>query len=607
MSRNGSNLGAQGPGRDGRSSSSSRGHGSTGNSSRGSRGLGQSRAAAAGAAVLGIGRAPARSSGRLSQPQGDTPGRRGVEETSRGEPAVVDERRSSRGNSAGHGEFYSAPGVPSTRSSNRGATDPFGLDGDLFEFITAHEHNSEAFVGYRALGHPMVLHSLVDGSALASVHLRVVGSDAHALITRRPDSQSAFQGIVSADQTTIEIVMTNLTTEDVMTFDIGGQPRSRDDAYWDRTDVSFWSGSHRNDNRINKSNVLWPMRPNVCAENNLHFIETGEHRRIRLLARDNAPLMAAVNGCPAGQESGYPIFVYPRYNSRTALKKFARTAWSCPQTIVVIGTPSLIDEVASNRNIHQESRGSGPGQQLDAVGMMASTFGLSKERLLEVLEVDDAFLAELPEELQSEVLSQQLNSVDPQLLRPADDEPEPSTATSSSALSPAAAGGNFATGAGPTQSSGESVSIDTVALGARPAQLAAGSRLASFGGGRVLVERYDFEGRGAPATLSLGVDERVQMLAKQGSLLQTTFDELRDGLTKRISELVAGHTEALKEEVGNVYSTSECVICLTGDPAPDVILFQCGHRCVHLECLTDSGMKRCPLCRSPIAALLPCC
>ena len=48
-----------------------------------------------------------------------------------------------------------------------------------------------------------------------------------------------------------------------------------------------------------------------------------------------------------------------------------------------------------------------------------------------------------------------------------------------------------------------------------------------------------------------------------------------------------------------VFPTQECCICL--DAHPDVVLYQCGHLCLHQTCLGD--LIQCPLCRKRISAV----
>eukprot|EP00927_Polykrikos_kofoidii_P046771 TRINITY_DN4090_c0_g1_i1.p1 TRINITY_DN4090_c0_g1~~TRINITY_DN4090_c0_g1_i1.p1 ORF type:complete len:662 (-),score=112.09 TRINITY_DN4090_c0_g1_i1:191-2176(-) len=497
--------------------------------------------------------------------------------------------------------------------------DPFGLHGELFEYITHRDYNGEALAGYRVCGHPMVLHSLVDGSPLVSLHMRVSGAhpQARALIARRPDDDGRFLGVVSVNDVAIELIMTNLTTEDVLMMDIGGDPRTRDDELWDRDDRTFWGGTHKNDERLNRSNILWPMQPNICVENNLHFRQTGERRQIVLrteagiapsaqsrqlpqgdaAAASSAALARTTSGVPEPVDaSSYPLWVYPRHGSRTAAK-FAQTAWSCPESIVVIGTPNLIGEARFGRNIIESS-------PIEVVQNDASGAGMPLERLLMETNPFETTLAASPPSSRGSSAPTVQEETTPQRLQQgvlADLNRERAEAAPPTPVPPI-----LPVATAPSRTT----AAETAAMGgATRAQIYAGGRLNHNNIHGLLIERFDFAVRGAPAVVTLAVDVRVQHLAVHEGGQRAVAESrgvLRAALEKRIGELADGRTEALRKEVSSVFSTSECVICLCGDTPPDVILYQCGHRCAHLECLQDARLRRCPLCRSLVVALLPC-
>jgi len=473
------------------------------------------------------------------------------------------------------------------RGLRRAQADPLGLDGELFKYITHRVQHGEAFVAYKLLGNPMVLHSAVDGLPLACLHLRAAtGRGARpqqratqALVARRPDrGPSDFLGIVGADDQEFELVMTNLTASDLMMFDIGGAPRAREEDFWERTEASFWSGSHRNDRRLNRSNILWPMRPNVCSENHLHFLDHQEHRQLVLRAKSSSPTadIAGLDRSTIGAEScdGYPLFVYPKYGSRIG-DKFAKTSWSCPETILVVGAPALLDsDIRDYHNIVVEM----PRSDVDIIDEAAASFGVSRERLLQALGIDEALLLELPEDLRRETLVMSLQVADLSALEDESVSTVPSAGPSASAL----------------------------AMGARPAEVAAGRRLPHSGAHNLLIEKFDFERRSAAAVLTLGVRDGIQLYEAGGAAEQLESEDEAQ-LEKRLDKLVRTRTAELLEDAQSncQYATKECVVCLESSPPPDTIFYQCGHRCVHKNCVSTRRLPRCPLCRSLIVAILP--
>jgi len=500
--------------------------------------------------------------------------------------------------------------------------DPLRLDSSLFEYVTHRTEHGEVFVAYRVRGHPMILHSLVDGLPLASLHLRpapsrngTAGNDVRALVSRRPGKgEGEFLGILSADNQDFEVVMTNLTTDTVMMFDIGGVARKLEDAFWEKTDASFWSGQHRNDRRLNRSNIVWPMTPNVCSENNFYFQDHGEHRRLVLRAK--APIgggstSSTNNGRtkddpgspgnisdPSAVEEGFPVFVYPKHGSRTA-DKFTRTAWSCPETILVVGTPSLLDgDFREGHNIQMERPRPAPaGQQppKHIADEVAASFGVPTSRLCEVCKIDLTFLESLPRDMQVEAMHSALQSADLSALE--DEPPAVPKSTSSSNNLPLE----------PSTMSGSSLLPDgeeDLGLGAKAAEVAAGRRLLREGAHSLLIERFEFERVSAHAVVTLGVRDGLQLCDPAEA---TAKAEAEEALATQLARLIQTRAAELTEDMqaSAVYSTPECVICMESFPEPDTVLYQCGHRCVHMRCIESARLRRCPLCRSPIVALLP--
>lgn len=499
--------------------------------------------------------------------------------------------------------------------------DPFHLDSQLFEYVTHRVQHGQAFVAYKLLGSPMVLHSLVDGLPLAALHLRVPdggrhrdASGARALIARRPDmGDGSFLGVITADNQEFELVMTNLTTDSVLMFDIGGDSRAMEPAFWEHTDKTFWSGRHRNDRRLNRSNILWPMVPNACSENHMHFQEFGEHRRLVLRAKEAAASVASRPSSAAGARGdtpsdedfdGFPLHVYPKYGSQAA-GRFESTSWTCPETIMVVGNPALLDgDFREGHNIQLEAAQRGAATTPFAlVEETAASFGVSGERLLRHLNIDLPFLEALPEDMRRDVLAMQLEATDMSAL---EEEALP-TPTSSAAVVATASGGRRrgssvgASAGANSRAGGNSGS----SMGARPAEVSAGRRLVSHGTHSLLIEKFDFAARCAHAVLTLGVRDGLELCAQEDATDQA---EAHADLLRRLDRIVFSRTQELMEDAHTnaVYATSECVVCMESTPAPDIVLYQCGHRCVHRSCVEGARLRRCPLCRSPIVALLPC-
>eukprot|EP00928_Gymnodinium_smaydae_P082922 TRINITY_DN66195_c0_g1_i1.p1 TRINITY_DN66195_c0_g1~~TRINITY_DN66195_c0_g1_i1.p1 ORF type:complete len:530 (-),score=68.00 TRINITY_DN66195_c0_g1_i1:118-1707(-) len=513
---------------------------------------------------------------------------------SEGRRSGSESRRPSRGqDGGGSGAGGEQPRRPSQRASRPPRPrDPFGLDGELFEYLLHEEQHGEAFAGYRVLGHPMVLHSLVDGVPLASIHLRVgSGSAATALITRDTAADGCFQGVVTEDDSSVELVFTNLTTDSVIMLDVGGDRRSRNDEFWSKTDRTFWSDTHRNDRRLNASNILWPMVPNACNSNNLYYLEHGERRRLHLSAgAAQAALSESGEAQTLAAANSFPIYVYPKYGSRNA-GRFARTAWSCPETILIVGSLSMAAEEHNiqaelPRGITATNSAAPPTGPMLVAAVLADNLGATTDRLLAFAEIDRDFFAALPDQTAHEVLVQQLNGKDINTLTAEDEDDEEAAPKRLSSVG--------SSGFSPADSASASASS------ARPAAVTAGERIRGEGVvRRLLIEKFSFDQVSQPASLRFAVHEELRLTD------DAAFDKAATvkSITTKISDLRAGRREALLEEIPSVFSNADCVICLAS--GPDAIIYQCGHRCVHLSCVTSSGLQRCPLCRGRISAVLP--
>jgi len=140
-----------------------------------------------------------------------------------------------------------------------------------------------------------------------------------------------------------------------------------------------------------------------------------------------------------------------------------------------------------------------------------------------------------------------------------------------------------------------------VAMMATPAAVVAGERMVRFGAHRLLIEKFDFQRVSAPSMLCFGVHERLQLSSDAATDEEKA--ELKNELQQKITALSSGRREALLEQLPSVYQTTECVICLNA--SPDAVLYQCCHRCVHMRCIQKASMRRCPLCRARVVAILP--
>jgi len=277
------------------------------------------------------------------------------------------------------------------------------------------------------------------------------------------------------------------------------------------------------------------MVPNFCQDNHSHFLETGFSAALELRAHDSNFVKSSSSSESTQkfrERASFPVHVYPKYGS-AGIARFERTAWLCPETIVVIGTPVLVGieedaHIVGERSLWRRSE------------------SLSMQALKQAGEngVANRVVKKVPETI-----------------------------------------------------------VDTVGgtTGARPAEVVAG-RVKSTRKFGLLIEQFDFDRAGAPATLRFAVHESLQITEEVGG---EELAALVKDITADIAERCTGRRRALMEEMPFVYRLPECVICLSSNPQPNAVLYQCGHRCAHLHCIAEANLRRCPLCRARITAVLP--
>ncbi len=107
---------------------------------------------------------------------------------------------------------------------------------------------------------------------------------------------------------------------------------------------------------------------------------------------------------------------------------------------------------------------------------------------------------------------------------------------------------------------------------------------------------YIYDMHSPKTTLGLSVVEGLTFapVPQVSELLEVANTIINDFEQDRIEE----YLKTLK----TVYKSEDCVVCLEG--GPDVIIFTCGHQCLHEHCNKGGVLCKCPLCRGTIVACL---
>jgi len=66
----------------------------------------------------------------------------------------------------------------------------------------------------------------------------------------------------------------------------------------------------------------------------------------------------------------------------------------------------------------------------------------------------------------------------------------------------------------------------------------------------------------------------------------------------------ASATQTSDQQGGEASDQSNCVVCLTNPR--EVILLDCGHDCLCMDCMEQLTNKSCPICRETYRSFAPC-
>lgn len=102
----------------------------------------------------------------------------------------------------------------------------------------------------------------------------------------------------------------------------------------------------------------------------------------------------------------------------------------------------------------------------------------------------------------------------------------------------------------------------------------------------------DVERRTNPIVLGLSINDKLTFHPNLKEQIMEAANALIDCYLKnRIKEYL--------KEIEKIYDDGKCSLCL--EETPDIVLYNCGHKCLHQSCMS-SDLDKCPLCRKFIIA-----
>eukprot|EP01103_Thecamoeba_quadrilineata_P004979 TRINITY_DN14840_c0_g1_i1.p1 TRINITY_DN14840_c0_g1~~TRINITY_DN14840_c0_g1_i1.p1 ORF type:complete len:453 (-),score=55.91 TRINITY_DN14840_c0_g1_i1:22-1335(-) len=428
------------------------------------------------------------------------------------------------------------------------------LDKRYFDVLHTKTHENTKYYIVQPKGNPMVLFSDVDGSPLASVHLKCQGTSTYAksLITKRNSGETDFQGLVSLDHQEFELVLTNLTGKGMIKIDI-----MKNDRKVDEVDPGPQKGAL---NEVNELHHYQSIAVHCDQKDNRSLIlnaiksqEDGEGFVSVKTAEDSGGKV---------QGTKYYLSVVAEAGKAELVKKFEKTFWACVDVFVIEElnqpeeNPQYIRRYSrADPRMESSARSYGGAPRGFELGGRGGNRGGHADRDRE----RDRLLKDDSSHRKRKATNEKLGKMNPSLLKrdeKADDDVCMDSIVDKS----------YAT----TVASGRYVEVQS-----------------SFTG-----KGYNYDLHSVKCSLGLSVAEglKIREPPSKAELIET-------------GESIAGmfidnKGRVYLDQLTNIYTTEECVICLSG--TPDGVFYSCGHKCCHHSC--GEPLKSCPMCRQHITA-----
>jgi len=107
---------------------------------------------------------------------------------------------------------------------------------------------------------------------------------------------------------------------------------------------------------------------------------------------------------------------------------------------------------------------------------------------------------------------------------------------------------------------------------------------------------YDYDKLSQHCILGLSVAENIEFRQlsdeDEVNMLKDAKEIIQNIINKKYLDFL---------DKNRVYESAECCVCM--DDKPDTIIYVCGHKCIHYDCLARE-LKACPMCRKTITAYL---
>lgn len=397
------------------------------------------------------------------------------------------------------------------------------LDRKYFKVISTKTIDGEFYKVVRPIGPHMVLFSKMDGLPLASLSLRCP-TGVKTVITKRYSGETDFQGMITKDGQEFELVITNLTTDGLINFNIMKN---------DTPVVDVDPGAEKGGlNQVNELHALQSYAIQCDQKDNMSLVLNSIHKD----SGKNLTVKEAEKS-PVPKGTKYYLSVVPQVDNPSLVAKFAETFWACVDVFFLYSTRNVYrravqsaDRGYSTRSISRCIPECGP--------IVLESFTRSKAESL------------IPEE----------------------EDEEEEDGDMGFDLFGAVTDVTVANSLAATVSGGRRINVQSGCTG----------------------KTYAFDTPSVKCCFGLSIVENL-------AFVDAATDEELDAIAETmIAENISRVSDFYKEQLGKVFESESCVICLDDDNPPNTIFYACGHKCSHLDCSTT--IRTCPMCRLSITA-----
>jgi len=490
------------------------------------------------------------------------------------------------------------------------------LNSRYFELLTSEIDGDVKYCIYRPKVSNMVLFSTKDGTPLASLALKPISNDS-ALISERPDSVDdsvqRFQGLCKNDNEEFSLVITNLNTDGYINFNIL------------KTDEKVTNTNPGGLNEINELRPLESYAVRCDQSNNLQLIlssiknESGE----TLTIKEDEDVAKKTGKSTKG--TYYYLSVTPEVGIDGLGDRFSETTWKCVDLIsikekYVKSSDTPFSFMAPNHNqnpwfvneAYDMNANYAPYRAYGGARDNArSLFRNQNQEMAAPADLDYGLEIDSDSDEEEMGFDMDFNSV----YKSTNDSTSFSIGRKSKKKNLLKVSNHI--GVNTIGSSLKSASHDIrgeiqnpknvispwmqstsqahdIILDSKASSIKYGEKITVNSAQTDKV--YDYDNSSCPCVIGLSVSEQINFNIHPSRELLL---EEATNLLKRIHD--NKYVDFLKEKI---YSTGVCSICTDEDDGPpDTVFYQCGHKAVHYNCLSQD-LKKCLLCRKLIGAYL---